>query len=606
MNTDPLFVFMVITHQNNFTKSPRWITAYAEYLECFPWIKTIVAFGGDEPNEEKMKTLPKYYQHIRVGDNYEDLPQKVISAVKYIYTNWPTVKGIFKIDDDVEIVNMPEFIDNGINLIASEIQYAGISTSVSNNSSSYHIGKCHDKLFNTPLPINPNIKYCGGPCYFLGANSIKLLATSSEYTINTIFEDNLIGYILNTYGNIKQVHSPLYYNLNSVIRKKYNNSIIAIHNAEHNNNLLAKYFSLYKLPLLPRYNKNQNLTEVVIDNELEVGNQLEIDDEIAFEKLDSMVPEKSINHRKNYRFLNYSGIMKNRMYYLLHESNKSNYITIIGGFCNNLFQITAAWYYQLAYGGNYIQCTRGNVNKSQISEEIFNYYQNYIFPKNNYPPSKIYKRPVFLNTIKACFDYIGDIYEPGKIIIHGDYFQNMKYIKTFNLDVIWRHILNINDTQSLFQKHSGVDWSKNDNFMSVHIRMGDYLNSQLHFIDFSAQIRKITTDILASDINKCVKFIFFSDSIDRLSNDIGKYIDIDNFKDRYIIINEKDPINTLRLVAACRRGHILSNSSFSLWGAILNPNKDKCVYLPRKWTTNAEGEDITSSFGDICKNTTFF
>jgi hypothetical protein len=40
---------MVITHQKNLGKPPKWISIYQQYLENFHWIKIKVIYGGNEP-----------------------------------------------------------------------------------------------------------------------------------------------------------------------------------------------------------------------------------------------------------------------------------------------------------------------------------------------------------------------------------------------------------------------------------------------------------------------------------------------------------------------------------------------------------------------------
>jgi hypothetical protein len=268
------------------------------------------------------------------------------------------------------------------------------------------------------------------------------------------------------------------------------------------------------------------------------------------------------------------------------------------------------WHYGLLGPGHFIGCFAGGINHKQLTDDINNYYQTQLFPQNNSipPRDKINNKAKYIDAQQSCFEYLGQIYDPAKIIIHKDYFQNTEYINTFRMDTVWRHIINIACVDNLFQAHNEIDWHQRKNFYSVHVRLGDYLQSSIHNIDYSGQIYKVITGLLTDPANSDARFIFFTDDYELLTKNIGKYFPTDEFNGirRYFIINEPDPLNTLRLMSACSKGHILSNSSFSIWGAILNPNPDKQVYLPRKWLNSADGADITDAFKDISVNQVFY
>ena len=122
--------------------------------------------------------------------------------------------------------------------------------------------------------------------------------------------------------------------------------------------------------------------------------------------------------------------------------------------------------------------------------------------------------------------------------------------------------------------------------VSVHIRRGDYLNVRPQAVlpvEYYQQAAKIIASAGASPV-----FYLFSDDMASARRALqlgGEVIPV--------VGNESAGHEDLRLMSACRH-HIIANSSFSWWGAWLNPKADKLVVAPRHWLGGAEShcEDL--------------
>lgn len=115
--------------------------------------------------------------------------------------------------------------------------------------------------------------------------------------------------------------------------------------------------------------------------------------------------------------------------------------------------------------------------------------------------------------------------------------------------------------------------------VSLHIRRGDYVSDPrvkrhhgLCDLDYySRAIQEITNRVPDPH------FYIFSDDPAWVK---------DNLKTNGTYISHNQGLKSyedLRLMSHCRH-HILANSSFSWWGAYLNPRADKIVIAPQKWT----------------------
>jgi hypothetical protein len=105
---------------------------------------------------------------------------------------------------------------------------------------------------------------------------------------------------------------------------------------------------------------------------------------------------------------------------------------------------------------------------------------------------------------------------------------------------------------------------------SVHVRRGDYVNYP-QYVDLAAtDYYERAMDCFPADTT----FIFFSDDIAWCQ---------DRFRDgRFVFVRGQANIEDLFLMSLCR-GHVIANSSFSWWGAWLDPRPGKTVIAPAHW-----------------------
>ncbi|MDB5145725.1 MAG: glycosyl transferase family 11 [Mucilaginibacter sp.] len=114
--------------------------------------------------------------------------------------------------------------------------------------------------------------------------------------------------------------------------------------------------------------------------------------------------------------------------------------------------------------------------------------------------------------------------------------------------------------------------------ISVHIRRGDYVNNNTHPLCPLSYYRD-AIGLLNQRIKNPVYFIFSDDATWVKEN-------FNHGEEMHIVdINSNHSHNDLLLMSKCRH-HIIANSSFSWWGAWLNPDPDKLVVVPKKWFYN--------------------
>jgi len=153
------------------------------------------------------------------------------------------------------------------------------------------------------------------------------------------------------------------------------------------------------------------------------------------------------------------------------------------------------------------------------------------------------------------------------------YFQSVDYIirKDFQF-----HLPTSNNNKDLLRK------IHNENSISLHIRRSDFANGHYHAIHGVCSIEYyINASKYISENFSNPFFFIFSDDIcwarENLKLSYGhRFIDEN--------VGEQSYIDML-LMSNCKH-NIIANSSFSWWGAWLNPNPNKVVIAPKQWFAN--------------------
>jgi hypothetical protein len=122
--------------------------------------------------------------------------------------------------------------------------------------------------------------------------------------------------------------------------------------------------------------------------------------------------------------------------------------------------------------------------------------------------------------------------------------------------------------------------------VSVHVRRGDYLKPGTHEVHgiLGETFYRQAFDRLEGMIGRDAEIFIFSDDPAAAEQVLGF---IPGSRLNHVRGDPERPWEDMALMARCRH-HVIANSSFSWWGAWLDPSPDKIVVAPRAWFAATE------------------
>lgn len=240
---------------------------------------------------------------------------------------------------------------------------------------------------------------------------------------------------------------------------------------------------------------------------------------------------------------------------------------IMGGLGNMLFQIACAYAYALRNNKKAIFFTKDSV---QIHKNILTYQNNILknidlISNQSNNINTVYNEPNF---------HFNEIPIINEDVCFNGYFQSEKYFLDYKKDIKELFAFSSNQIDDIIKKTIdiySIDIHQN-NLCFIHVRRGDYLNSPNHHPLQNMNYYMKAIKLMPKDS----VFLIFSDDIPWCK---------ENFPDipeKFKFIENNTDIEDLLLMTICNNC-IISNSTFSWWGAWLNENKNRIVVAPQKW-----------------------
>ena len=166
------------------------------WLKDFPIDLWFQVRGNPLQSEEYIFDTSNHILTVNIPDDYVSLCKKTYTALKAIYETYPHVSHVLKTDDDMDC-NITNYMK--LSKLFSNFDYGGFLVEHKNDHwSTYHY---HDSIEKKPA-LCRKTNYANGRFYFISRRGVKHILTYRELFWDSMFEDNTVGFALQSLSNI--------------------------------------------------------------------------------------------------------------------------------------------------------------------------------------------------------------------------------------------------------------------------------------------------------------------------------------------------------------------------------------------------------------------
>lgn len=245
------------------------------------------------------------------------------------------------------------------------------------------------------------------------------------------------------------------------------------------------------------------------------------------------------------------------------HSKPDIYVLLMGRIGNNLFQIATAATLAHRNGCNF-KALPMNYRLAKPDDCLLKDYLKQ-FTTNllrNTPIAETYPEGYHLYS-ESSYEYTPVAYH-DRLLLSG-YFQSEKYFDKTLVQKLFK--IDPETEKKLKNEYKHLPFEET---VSINIRRGDYLKQQKIHPVCKMEYYKAAIDLLGEKRN----YLITSDDLEWCKSHFpGK---------NFFFARHTNPVSDLYLQSLCC-DHIISNSTFSWWGAWLNPHPEKTVIAPSGW-----------------------
>ena len=269
-------------------------------------------------------------------------------------------------------------------------------------------------------------------------------------------------------------------------------------------------------------------------------------------------------------------------------------VKILGGIGNQMFQYAFLLALKAKYNEEFLIDTSifdtWKIHNGYELENVFGIKEKRATPADIRRVSWYFKKYELRRSVSlyfpkrtACLEKSPYHFYPEFQNVEGDayydgYWQYYKYFETVK-DVVLSAFQFAPDTNT--RNIDLIRDMSNQDFISIHVRRGDYLESPEYAgicdIDYYKEAIRVVTEKIAAPT-----FLIFSNDINWCKQHISPLLN--GHPTTFVDWNVgKTSFRDMELMSMCK-ANIIANSSFSWWAAYLKKTADKLVVAPRKWT----------------------